>query len=82
MPDPHPPLPVDQLRSAVPPEHEAHPTIDALHGELSSERPAPAAIKAHVESLRKHAPLTTLVANWFEDPRTQAFIAELTATGL
>ena len=77
-----PPFPTDQLRAAVPSDHEARSTIDDLHNELSTERPASSAIKAHVETLRKHAPLTTLVANWFEDPRTQAFIEELTAAGL
>jgi hypothetical protein len=82
MPDNPPQLPIDQLRAAVPGNPSAQAAIDELHGELASERPASSKIKAHVESLRKHAPLTVIIANWFEDPRTQTFIQELTAAGL
>ena len=77
-----PDLPIDRLRAAVPNDSKAQAAIDALHAELGSDQPAPDKIKEHVATLRRHAPLTTLIANWFEDPRTQAFIDELTATGL
>ncbi|MBV8602251.1 MAG: hypothetical protein JO359_11870 [Candidatus Eremiobacteraeota bacterium] len=82
MPDDRPDFPLENLRAAVPGNPGAQAEIDALHRELAAERPASAKIKAHVESLQKHAPLSTLVANWFEDPRTQTFIQELTAAGL
>lgn len=82
MPDQHPPFPVEKLRAAAQGDPRAQAAIDELHGELSSSKPQADRIHAQVESLRKHAPLTTLVANWFEDPRTQAFIQELTAAGL
>lgn len=77
-----PNLPVDKLRAAVPEDHEAQESIDALHEELSGASPASGRIREHVENLRKHAPLSALVAAWFEDPRTQTFIQELTAAGL
>lgn len=82
MADERPSFPADKFRAAVPDDASAQAEIDALHGELGAERPASAKIKAHVESLSKHASLRTLIANWFEDPRTQAFIDELTAAGL
>jgi hypothetical protein len=82
MPEDRPELPVDELRAAVAHNAAARERIDALHRELSSETPAPGAIKEHVAALRKHAPLSALITAWFEDPRTQAFIDELTATGL
>ena len=82
MPEERPEFPADKLRAAVPHDAQARERIDALHRELGSQRPAAATIKDHVEELRKHAPLTALIANWFEDPRTQAFIDELTAAGL
>ena len=82
MPEDRPDLPVEALRAAVPSNPSAQAEIDALHRELGAESPASATIKAHVESLRKHPGLGTLIANWFEDPRTQTFIQELTAAGL
>ena len=82
MPDNTPEFPADKLRAADPQNAAARERIDALHRELSSEKPAPGAIKEHVAELRKHPPLSALVAAWFDDPRTQAFIDELTAAGL
>ena len=82
MPEDRPELPVEKLRAAASENAGAQARIDALHRELSSERPASGAIKDHVTELRKHAPLTALITAWFENPRTQAFIDELTAAGL
>lgn len=82
MPEDRPEFPIDKLHAAVPEDAAARERIDALHRELSAERPAPGTIKEHVAELRKHAPLTALIAAWFEHPRTQAFIDELTAAGL
>lgn len=82
MPRDHPNLPVDKLHAAVSDDSEARKRIDALHRELASEKPEATAIKEHVEELRKHAPIAAIIANWFEDPRTQLFINELVQAGL
>jgi len=76
-----PDLPIDKLRAAAG-DAAARERIDALHRELSSAQPGSAAIKEHVAELRKHGSLADVITSWFEDPRTQAFIDELTAAGL
>ena len=76
-----PRLPVDALRGAA--EDDAtHADIDALHAELSAERPSADRIAAHVENLRARPKVFAIVANWFDDPRTQTFLADLAGTGL
>lgn len=77
-----PDFPAEKLRAALPDDPDVFKRIDELHRELRSERPASATIREHVAQLRKHAPLRALLAAWFDDPRTQAFIDELTAAGL
>ena len=82
MAEQRPDFPADDLRKAVPHDAEAHKRIDALDRELNSERPDRSTVTSHVGELRKHASLATIIANWFEDPKTQAFIDELSAGGL
>ena len=77
-----PNFPAEDLRAALPDDPEVFKRIAELDDELRAEKPASAKIHAHVTELRKHVPLRTLLATWFEDPRTQAFIDELTAAGL
>ena len=77
-----PSFPLEKLRDALPEDHEGHAEIDALHQELGAERPEASRITAHVDSLKRHAPLSALITAWFEHPQTQAFIQELTAAGL
>ena len=74
-----PDLPLDALRSGDPSSSD---TIDALHAELGKDAPSAGAISEHVETLRRQPPLVAILENWFDDPRTQAFLAELSATGL
>ena len=74
-----PDLPLDDLRSGAPHSGE---TIDALHAELGKDQPSADTIVEHVAALRRQPPLVAILENWFEDPRTQAFLAELSATGL
>ncbi len=76
-----PELPVEKLRAAIPAGDDAHAQIDALRRELVSQQPRAAAIKEHVESLREHASLRTLITSWFDDPRTQLFINDLILEG-
>jgi hypothetical protein len=82
MPDESTDFPADKLHAAIPNDPEARARVEALKRELASDRPTAANIQTHVTELRKHASLRDLVTAWFESPRTQAFIAELTATGL
>jgi len=82
MPNERPDFPADKLNAAIPDDPQAQARIEALKRELASDRPTAANIHAHVTELRKHASLRDLVTAWFESPRTQAFIDELTATGL
>ena len=74
-----PDLPLDALRDRAP---ESGDDIDALHAELGKARPSTATIAGHVESLRRQPRIVTLIENWFDDPRTQTFLSELSATGL
>lgn len=77
-----PELPIDHLREALPEGHEARADVDALHGELVKERPSAQEIAGRVERLRRWPQVASTVANWWDDPRTQLFIQELTAAGL
>jgi len=82
MPYERPDFPADELYAATPNDSDARARIDALKRELASDRPTAANIHTHVSELRKHASLRDVVTAWFESPRTQAFIEELSATGL
>ena len=76
------PLPLDELRSAAAGDPDAHPGIDALQAALAAKSPDAASIEQHVEHLRGVPALLGPLERWWLDPRTQAFIAELNATGL
>lgn len=82
MSDRLPDFPLRELHAAAGEKFDLRNRIEALHRELSAKRPARASINSHVRELRKHPPLAALIANWFDDPRTQAFIDEIIASGL
>ncbi|MBV8723376.1 MAG: hypothetical protein JO277_14595 [Candidatus Eremiobacteraeota bacterium] len=75
-------LPIRELHDALPERHEAHETIDRLGAELSSGRPNADAIRHHVGILRSLPQLEARVVNWWDDPKTQQFIADLSQIGL
>jgi hypothetical protein len=77
-----PALPREALHAALPHEHAAHTTIDRLHGEIESRSPNRHSIERHVGALRALPELEASIANWWEDPRTQRFIANLSQIGL
>jgi hypothetical protein len=77
-----PNLPHDELHAALPHEHEAHATIDDLHAEFGRESPSRANIERHVGALRALPELEAIVANWWDDPKTQRFIANIGQIGL
>ena len=75
-------LPLEDLHAALPVEHPAHATIDDLHAELQAPKPNARAIETHVGALRALPELEAAVANWWDDPKVQRFIANLGQIGL
>jgi hypothetical protein len=69
-----PAVPHADLHAALPKEHHAHATIDALHAEVQKESPHRPTIERHVSTLRGLPELEAIVANWWDDPRTQRFV--------
>ncbi|MFY9666184.1 MAG: hypothetical protein WAL67_17535 [Candidatus Cybelea sp.] len=72
----------EQLHAALPEGHAAHPTVEQLHSEIKASAPNARAIEHHVGALRAFPELEAIVANWWDDPRTQRFIAGLGQIGL
>lgn len=77
-----PPLPQDKLRAALGEGHPDQTTIDRLHAQLSAPTPDRGAIEEHVGRLRSLPAIAAIIANWWDDPATQRFISNLSATGL
>lgn len=75
-------LPIEEMHAALPKKHPAHATIDNLHAELGTAKPNPQAIRKHVGALRSLPELEAIVANWWDAPVTQRFIASLGQIGL
>jgi hypothetical protein len=71
------PLPREHLHAALPHGHAAHATVDELHAEVERGSPNRHAIEKHVGTLRALPELEAIVANWWDDPKTQRFIAIL-----
>jgi hypothetical protein len=77
-----PPLPSNELHHALPAEHHEHSTIDRLHAEINAGAPDRSRIESHVGRLRALPELEAIVANWWDDPRVQRFVANLNQIGL
>lgn len=82
LPLERPVLPRDKLHAALPSEHGGHATIDALHGELTAASPNRGSIEHHVRTLRGLPELEAIVANWWDDPKTQRFFEILGQIGV
>ncbi|MGH7729484.1 MAG: class II aldolase/adducin family protein [Vulcanimicrobiaceae bacterium] len=78
---PIPPFPLEPLRAATD-DPATHARLAALDAELARERPDPAALQAHAKDLGGQGVVAAAFERWWLDPRVQAFIAELSATGL
>jgi hypothetical protein len=74
--------PREKLHAALPREHRAHGTIDALHEEIEGTAPSRQAIERHVHDLRSLPELEAIVAQWWESPRTQRFVEILGQIGV
>ncbi len=77
-----PDVPIEEFRAAAGDHPESHAAIGEFHSEFSSAAPDPAAIAAHAEKLRAYPTLVGTFERWYLNPRVQAFLAELTATGI
>ncbi len=77
-----PALPDDDLHAALPQGHAAHATIDRLGTELQGTSPDLRSIETHVNHLRSLPELEAIVANWWDSPETQRFVATLNQIGL
>lgn len=77
-----PDLPLEDLHAALPQGHAAHTTIDDLDAQLQGHLSDRAAIEEHVGTLRALPELEAIVTNWWDDPKTQRFIANLGQIGL
>ena len=75
-------LPLERLREALPEDHAAHATIDALGAEVAKPAPNRQAIERHVGRLRSLRGLEAAIANWWDEPATQRFITYLNQIGL
>jgi hypothetical protein len=77
-----PALPDAKLHELLPRGHAAHGTVDELHAELRRPKPNAASIRQHVGRLRAVPEIEATIANWWDDPKTQRFIADLGQIGL
>ena len=77
---PHPPY--EELRAAAGPDAAATQSVDALHAELHSEKPNPAAVQRLADLLRAIPLLEARIANWWDDPNTQRWVKALADAGL
>jgi hypothetical protein len=75
-------LPREKLHAALPRDHDAHATIDALHAEVEKTSPDPRTIERHVGALRGLPELEAIVMNWWDDPKTQRYVAAIDQIGL
>lgn len=73
---------IANLRTALPPGHAAHETVDRLSAELRSSKPQAASVEHLAGRLRGVPQIEAIVANWWDNPRTQKFIADLGQIGL
>ena len=80
--DPRPDLPLADLRSVAGERPDANAALDGFHGEFSSGAPDRARLDEHAERVRGFADLAGPFERWWLDPRVQAFVAELGATGI
>jgi L-fuculose-phosphate aldolase len=77
-----PELPVSDLRTAAGDHPEARAAVDAFHAEFSGQSPDAARLHDHAERMRTYDNVAGPFERWWLDPRVQAFVAELNATGI
>ena len=81
MSDSRLPLPYDELHAAAT-DDAARAALADFHGEYGSATPNSVTLQAHAERVRGYAAVAGPFERWWLDPRVQAFVSELNATGL
>lgn len=74
--------PTSDLRDALNDHPEALQSAQALHDEWHGDKPDPDSLHRHVGFLSSIPAAEAIVANWWDDPRTQQFVKSLTDAGL
>ncbi len=82
MSDTREPFPLDELHSAEPDHDDYRSALTDFHGEYGSPTPDPERLTAHAERVRGFGEVAGPFERWYMNPRVQAFIAELHATGI
>ena len=75
-------FPEAEVRAKLPGSHQAHAAVDALQAEVARPNPDRGEIERHVGHLRSFPELEAIVANWWDDPKTQRFVGNLGQIGL
>ncbi len=70
----------EQLQQLSGGEHAQH--VAELRAELERQDPRPAVLAEEFERLQSHPDLGVKLTTWWNDPKTQAFIAELNGLGI
>lgn len=81
MSDTRVPLPYDDLH-AVATDDAERAALAEFRGEYASTSPDLVRLHAHAERVRGYAAIAGPFERWWLDPRVQAFVSELNATGL
>jgi hypothetical protein len=82
MENDRPQVPIDDLRAAAGNQADASAALGAFHAEYESSAPDRELLEAHASRLRAIPGIVAPFERWWLDPRVQAFVSELNATGL
>ncbi len=82
MHDERPAVPLQELHAAAGDHPGARAAIADFDAEYSARRPDAGRLRSNAERVRAYPPLAAAFERWWLDPRVQAFVAELNATGL
>jgi hypothetical protein len=82
MENDRPEVPIDDLRVAAGSEADAHAALGAFQAEYARDAPDRERLEAHASRLRAIPGIVAPFERWWLDPRVQAFVSELNATGL
>ncbi len=82
MSDNRVPFPIDDLHAAGPEHDDYRAALADFHGEYGGPSPDRTRLTEHAERVRRFGGLAAPFERWWLDPRVQAFVAELNATGL
>lgn len=82
MSDQREPFPFEHLRTTGPEHPDYRSALADFHDEYGGASPDGKRLRAHAARVRAFGALAAPFERWWLDPRVQAFIAELNATGI